>query len=302
MRALVPLLILLSVLASSGCVENIRSLKDKVSPAAAEAEDDAQRALEQARLLAENGNRNNTSALRPPVARIALYGANGALVYKASFVGENLTAPITVDAGVPLTLIATDSEAIQADATITSYAWTIAGAASTGPRVGATWNDSGAYPVTLRVTDSNGLTDDHHLVLVVPAKPFDVTTNKTTSPMAGSMGAGQDGSVKFDLKLADAKIPAIIQSVRIVTPAMDTCDASLEVLDADGKAVGKSDKGGLSTKEEALLGAAPEGTYTVKVGIGDACIAKDGVTVSMVVTYLPIIEGLSADPHAGHAH
>ncbi|MBW3672242.1 MAG: hypothetical protein KY432_11300, partial [Acidobacteria bacterium] len=59
-----------------------------------------------------NGTANKTPP-KPPVARITVFGANGALVYKASFVGEDETTPAFVAKGSTLTFLASESEAIE---------------------------------------------------------------------------------------------------------------------------------------------------------------------------------------------
>jgi hypothetical protein len=284
MRVLPLLVIALLAAPLAGCIQNVADLKDKLTGA----KQDLQQASAQLNATSQQMHDALADA-KPPVARITVFGANGALLFKSSFVGEDVTTPVPIEAGAALTLIGTDSEAIQGGATVASYAWSLAGVPAAGPRAGAAWNESGKYPVTLMVTDSNGKTDNQTVVLAIFPKPFDVVLNQTTGAIVGAMGAGQDADAKFDVKLSYAKRPAAVQAVTVSTPALDACDVVLTVTDKDGKAVGKSDKGGVGAGEAAVMGALPEGTYSVHVGIGDACVAKDGVVVKIAITFLPFL-------------
>src|SRR5439155_18951211 len=96
----------------------------------------------------------NASSAKPPVARITVFGAGGALLFKSSFVAEDVTAPILVNAGDNLTLIASDSEALVG--TLASYAWDVAGKSAAGTKATASWSEPGVYPIRLSVTDSQG--------------------------------------------------------------------------------------------------------------------------------------------------
>jgi hypothetical protein len=293
MRTLLALAFALALaLPLTGCIQNAKDLKDKLGAG------DAGTALSNASIPV-NITKANASAHLPPVARIAVYGQNGALLYKATFVAENATAPLAIDADANLTFVATDSEAF-GGATLT-YAWSLAGKAATGSKAIASWSSPGLYPIVLTVTDSSGLADEQSITLAIPPKPFDVTKNVTTSQVAGVLGMGQAGTAKFDVALADAGMPATLQGVKVVVAARDTCDVVLSVKDKDGKAVGASDKGGIGTAESADLGAIPEGSYDIEVTSGDPCVEADGVPVSVVLTFVPILDGLSG-VHAGHHH
>ncbi|MFA5860507.1 MAG: PKD domain-containing protein [Candidatus Thermoplasmatota archaeon] len=266
-------------LALSGCIANAKDLKDKLTASSVDPPTPSP-------VVPVTPN---TTETKPPVARISVFGANGALVFKASFAAEDVTSPVFVDPGVTLTLVATDSEALSRGATLAAYAWSIAGNSSTLAKTSAMFNDSGKYPVTLTVTDSNGLTDSQLVTLAIAPRPYDVTTNMTTGPVIGATGTGQDGTVSFDLSYPKGGAPTIVQGVKVRVSAQDTCDAVLSLLDKDGNVVGKSDKGGISTAEEIALPALPEGNYTVTVAAGDACVAKDGAPVGITVTYLPLL-------------
>lgn len=297
--ALVTLILVAAPLA--GCIESMRDLKDKLDGSEAAVQQASAVVNETADAL-RNSTKNTTNA-KPPVARIAVFGANGALVYKASFVAADEAAPVAVEEGVELTLVGTDSEGV-GGATIKTYAWRIDANTTTGPKATVKFEGAGKHPVVLTVTDNNGLTDTQSLALVVPPKPFDVVLNLTTTQIVGSSAAATvaDGTASFDVMLADAGVPAIVQAVKVEVAARDTCDAVLSVLDADKNVIGNSDEGGVSTKETATMGALPEGTYGILVEAGDACVEKDGVPVTVTITFLPILDGVEMGDGDGDAH
>lgn len=281
MRAtrLLSIMLIVALTASAGCIANAKDLKDKLNAASTEPASPPVPATPAA----------NATEAKPPVARVSVFGANGALVFKASFAAEDVTSPVFVDQGIVITLVATESEALARGASLTNYSWNIAGKASAGAKTTATFNDSGKYPVTLTVTDSNGLVDTQLVTLAIAPKPYDVTSNMTTGPIAGTTGMGQDGKVAFELSYPKGGAPASVQGVKVRVAGQDTCDSVLTVLDKDAKTVGKSDKGGVGAPEVVAFPSLPEGKYTIAISAGDACLAKDGLPVSVTVTYLPLL-------------
>lgn len=293
---LIVLLLALS-LGTSGCIANMGDLKDRVG--AGEGEPIAPAATASPE---ETPVPNATKVLQPPVARIAIFGENGALVFKSSFQAEDPGAPVYVPEGAKLSLIASDSEALEPGATLVSFAWTVAGKPiGEGRQASFEIPEAGLFPVKLVIMDSEGSKDEQTVAVAVAPTPIEVVTELLTGPVAGAEGAGQAGSVVFDLTLAAAGVePVTIQSVTFVARSPATCDAILDVLDAEGASLGATDGSGIGGAETLEKGALPEGSYTVLVG-PYACVAAE-VPVTVTVVYLPIVEGLpEGDGHA-HAH
>lgn len=243
----------------------------------------------------------STAPEKPPVARITALGTGGALVYKSTFVAEDVASPILVDAGENLTLVAGDPEALEGK--LTAYAWDLAGKSATGPKAVISWSDPGLYRVRLMVTDSNGLTDDQTVAFGIAPPPFGVTQNQTSAQVVGANAqgrpVGQAASVKFDVAAAHAGKPAFLVGVKFATIAVDSCDVDVEIVDKDGKTVAKASKGGIGAAEKLDLGALAEGTYTARLAPGDACVARDGIKVSVIETFVPLVNGvlLMAEHH-----
>lgn len=294
-----PTLLVLAILlvgTLSGCVENVRDLKNKIG-----ADDGGEELVPQSVAPTNTTNVTNASH-KAPVARLAIYGQNGALVYKATFVGEDVAGPVVIEAGVNLTLVGTDSEAL-AGATLTRYAWSIAGSPATGTKAAATFSEPGVYPIVLTVTDSNGMTDSQTVVLGIAPEPFDVSKNVTVSQVVGVLSAGQEGSGAFEITIADAKMPATIQQVTVTVLDALTCDFVVSVFDAEENVVGKADDGGLGSAETVTIPAASEGTYKVVAMPGDLCVTPpEGLTATVTTTFLPIIPGFAGGDGHGHAH
>lgn len=285
--------------AGAGCIENMRDLKDRIGAA----DEPVETASTQPKpSTPKTPVINNTTTFKPPVARISIFAENGALVYKATFQGDNSTDPIFVPDKSKINLIASDSEALEPGANLTKFSWSVGGKTLEGRQATAEMAEAGRYDVVLTVTDSNGQTDSQSVVLAVAPVAFDVVTDLVTGPVAGAEGVGQAGTVAFELKLADAGVPATIQAVKFEALGVATCDSILDVADPDGESLGSKDDGGAGEGESLPLGALAEGTYTVTVG-PFACAAPEGVPVKVTVTFLPTVEGLGeADAHGGHAH
>lgn len=294
-----PTIIVLAILvvgSLSGCIENMRDLKDKVAGGGADND-----GLTPQSVVPTTPTNVTNQTHKAPVARIAIFGQNGALVYKATFVGEDVAGPVVIDSDVNLTLVGTDSEAL-GGATLTHYAWTIAGKPATGAKAAASFTDSGLYPLVLTVTDSNGKTDHQTVVLGIAPKPFDVSKNVTVTQVLGVLTAGQEGSGAFAVSLSDTEILSTIQQVKVSIGAIVTCDFVLAIVDAEDALIGKADDGGLASGEAATMTAPMEGDYKVIAMPGDLCVTlPDGLTATITTTFLPIIPGFGGDDH-GHAH
>lgn len=293
-------LALVLALALTGCIQNMGALKEKVDG------DDAGEGL----APASAGNATSTAAnattgaaeaaKKPPVARTSLYAPNGALVYKSSFQAEDPAEVVFVEEKSSITANAGDSETLERGATLTGFAWTLDGKAlPAGRQATVEVGEAGIYVLLLTVTDSNGMTDTQTLKLGVPPKPYEVATEVLTGPVAGVEGAGQGGSATFELALDTSQGPATIQSVSFAASPPTSCvDMAIQVLDAEGEAIGEA-----SGSDAVEAGALPLGTYTIEV-IPYACVAQDGIPITVVVTYVPVIEALGETeghgPHAGH--
>lgn len=287
-------------LTSSGCIANMGDLRDNVSAAEENLTSAAIDATEAT--TAQTSPRPNETVKLPPVARMAVFGSNGALIFKSNFQAESPAEIVRVDQDATLNFIAGDSEAIERGATITGFAWSLSGKPIEGAgQATVTLAEAGIQVVKLVVTDSNGKTDDVSLKLGVAPKPVEIVTELLTGPVAGASGLGNAGEVTFDLTLAAAGVPAVITSVKFVASPPASCDAILTVVDSEGEEVGSVDNTGNGEAETVSAGALAEGAYLITVG-PFACAAPDGVPVSVTVIYTPVIEGLEADhgEHGGH--
>lgn len=293
MRAILPILLALG-LATTGCVANMADLKGTLDPASVET------AVRDAGDLVENAT--NRSA--PPVARITVFGENNALVYKASFAAEDVSSPIFVAESVEVVLLASDSAAVEPGATLVSFAWTLPRANANGTRASATFDAPGLYPVTLKVTDSNGNTDTQTVVLAVAPQPFEVFMNMTTGQLVGAGGQGQPARLAFSLTTEAAGIPATIQNVKVVATPPASCDATLRLLDSEGEPLAEAndaDAASGAQTETIDAGALPEGGYAIEV-VPEACVAQGGVDVQVIVTYLALVPDLGEGHGEGHGH
>ncbi len=108
----------------------------------------------------------------PPVARTSVFGPNGNQDYETDFEAEGGDFVNDFNTsyvlGESLRFSGSDSEAVETGATIESYAWDFGDGESTqGATVTHTYADPGVFEVTLTVTDSNGVSDDHSVRVVV---------------------------------------------------------------------------------------------------------------------------------------
>lgn len=287
----------------AGCVQNMAGLKDAL--------DSTQEALHETSVAlnetsqAIDATANATNVTRdPPVARLSVFGPNGALLYKSTFQADDPQEVVPVPEKAKLSLIAGDSEALAPGATLTGYAWTLNGKPLDGARQASVEvGEAGLYVVSLLVTDSNGKTDPHTVKLGVPPKPYDVTHEIMTGPIAGGSGAGLSEKHPFTLAADDSKGPTKVLAV-VVTASPDLgLDAKLTLFDSEGKVVGEADDVGhdnLDQTESIELGAIPLGDYEVAIE-AFAGADPDGVPITITITYVRVIEGLEGDGHA-HSH
>lgn len=302
MKRHTPIVLALALsLALAGCIQNMGDLKGRLSgdadePVQAATTDDATTPPTVETPVA------NATPKKAPVARMSLFAASGALVYKSTFQADDPAEIVFVEEKSKLNAIAGDSETLEKGATLSSYAWTLNGKAiSSEAKATVEVGEAGLYTLVLTVTDSNQQTDVHTVKLGVAPKPYDVVTELMTGAVLGASGLGQTGELTFDLALDTSTGPTTIQAVTFTASPGLTCDAQLDVLDANGESVGSADDGGNGGAEEIAAGALPVGAYTIIVS-AYACVEPEGVPVTVTVTYLPVIEGVDAgDGHGAHA-
>ena len=85
---------------------------------------------------------------------------------------------------------------------------------------------------------------------------------------------------------ADSKIGAGADSE--AEPGSETV-MTITFADQDGKTLATANRNGLGAGEEAQMPGLPDGTYTVELVPGEACVAKDGVKLSATETFLPSV-------------
>ena len=295
MRALLPLLALSLM---TGCIASLADLREADAP-----EPTADDVLVPAGDAPPAPVANLT---KPPVARIQVYGAGNALLYKADFKADNVTSPLAVPAGVELTFLSGDSAPVEPGAKLAKATWRVDGKTIDAAKATVTLPGPGLYPLVLTVTDSNGATDAQALALGVYPEPFEVATNLTAGQMAGAEGQGQGARLAFALDAAAAGVPATIQGVRIVAQPPLTCDATLTLLNGDGEPLAEANDADATTGDQTETldaGALPEGGYAISL-TPVACLAPEGFPVQVIVTFLETIPGLTdaGDGHGGHAH
>lgn len=296
MRTLSFTLTLALALVSSGCVANMADLKDRVGGA-----DEPVEAAEVAIPSPVATNTTPPKVTKPPVARITAFGANNALVYKSTFQADDPSELVFVTKDTKVSLMASDSEALEAGATLASFAWTLNGQPLAQARTAALdAKEAGLYTVVLNVTDSNGKSDTQTLKLAVAPEPYDVVTELVTGPVAGAEGAGQAGELAFELALPTDK-PATAQKISIVAKPGASCDATLEVTDPAATSSGVKDGGSVGEEESVDIASPAVGSYAIVVA-PFACVAPEGVPVTVTVTFLPTVEGVAGgDGHGAHA-
>lgn len=294
---------LLAALPLSGCIENMQDLKDRLGAE----EETAQPASVAEEETPTTPPVTNVTAkpLKAPVARVTVFGANGALVYKSSFKADDPTEPVFVKAPVKLQLLGTDSEALEPGAKISDYSWVFAGMTMTGGKVEHELTEPGAYPLNLTVKDSKGSLDWHNLTIQITPEPFTVVEELQTSGPIIGVAEGTSvqpasGSLTYTLALTIDDKPHKATSLQFVTKGGQTCDPIITVTAPDGTVTGPQDSG---AQETVSYTDAAEGAYEILIE-GYSCVAPEGIPIEVTVTYVQIVEGLAegGDGHGGHAH
>lgn len=284
----------------AGCIQNMGDLKDRLG--GDEGEPLQETAVVEQPVVSSTPTVNTTKVTKPPVARIAMFGPNGALLYKATFQADDATEPVVVDQEATVSIMGSDSEALEPGATLAKYAWALDGNAFAETRqTTLTLDAPGLHTLTLTVTDSHGMTDTQSMKIGVQPPAFDVVHDLEAGATVGVLGRPAATDVPFELKLADAGMPAAITGVVFVASPDMSCDVSLEIYSPEEEKIGSRDGAGHPDPqaETVTLGALPEGTYTIRV-VPQACPPQTAIPIAVTVTYLPAIEGLDGG-HGGHA-
>jgi PKD repeat protein len=262
---------------------------------------------------------NTTLALKPPVARMQVFGTDNALVFESDFVAENKSAANTVRGGAPVTFLASPSEAVEKAAKVEKWDWEFGdGSRASGRGVSHAFADTGGvFKVTLTVTDSNHLTDVLAVTLgVLPTKMFNETFSFDGAGTTGALGTDAgDAPVDFPLVLMGQMggFPVAIDALTInITPSDPSSDFDVALIDADGNVtadtassrttlIGLEGEPGLPEPGAAhslqLIDLAP-GAYTLRVtyyfGPGSP-FTVSGEVLYRVVN--PQVEALSSGGH-----
>lgn len=282
--------ILLTIALSAGCIENMTDLKERLGAAEATPEP-----VEPAATIPDE-EPEELVPVEPPVARITVFGANGALVYKAGFTAEDVEEPIFTQLAT-LKLIATESQTLEPGAELIEYTWTINGETKTGAQTDHELADAGIYEITLTVKDDHNSTDSQNITLAVMPQPFDIVTTVTTGPVIGAAGEGIGSDATYTLSHTIQDKLHTVTSLKFATHGGQNCDTMMEIIQPDGTTTGIQDTG---HDETITFSDAAEGAWTINI-TGYAC-ASQAVDIEVTATYLQIIEGLEDDGHGGHAH
>lgn len=279
-------------LSFAGCITNLAGVKGSQEETGNTLEQTSETLNQTATERNSTGTAQPTVPQNPPVARISIFGENGALLYKTNFKAEDSTEILRVDQDAKLNLIASDSEAVERGATLSGFAWTLSGKPIEGGRQATLLAETaGTHVLTLTVTDSNGKSDTQSVNLGIAPKPFVVETQLVTGPVAGAGGGGQAAELKFDVSLEPAGVPANITSMSVTVTPPAACDVILTVNDPEGAELGSQDTGSFGEEETVTTSELVEGTYGIVVG-PYACAAPDGMPVLVRVEYVPIVEAL----------
>lgn len=302
----IALLVILTLVAGSfaGCIENMRDLKDRVGGSDEPVQPAAQKdAVTPTPTKDDVPVVNRTT--KPPVARIGIYGAGGALVFQSSFIGEDGKSPIFLEPKTGVTFNAAESAAIETGAKIEKYTWSFAGKTFEGRQASAEMpEEPGLYPVSLVVVDSHGKSDTQNVTLGIDAKPFDVVTELVTGQVVGvtveDQHQGESVTVDFAIEETIDGKAVTTKAVKVTTDPGDTCDVILEVLAPDGTSLGSVDKNGPTTlrnDETLAFEHLMPGAYKVRISPYN-CADTDGVPVTVVATYVQVIAGMEGGAHA----
>lgn len=116
----------------------------------------------------------------PPVARIDVFNPDGEKVYETDFQAESGAFVNSKESAYPigetLRFSGSASEAVATGASIDTYTWEFGdGNTTTGTTVSHAYDQQGVFEVKLTATDTNGVSDDLRIHIVVLAKNWTAT-------------------------------------------------------------------------------------------------------------------------------
>lgn len=157
--------------------------------------------------LSGEGDSVTETATPRPAARMTVFGPSGDQLYEPSFEVEQDTFVNSVADGIPageeIQLGASESEAVADGATLESYEWDFGdGESAEGQTVRHAYDEPGVYEPTLTVTDSNDVSNQHTLRLVV--------TGVTTTVADASFEEDAQGWTAGSASLADGAPPLMV--------------------------------------------------------------------------------------------
>ncbi|MHB8603699.1 MAG: hypothetical protein ACYDCK_00470 [Thermoplasmatota archaeon] len=308
---------LLAALPMAGCIENINSLKDKLGKSSTTTTTPTP--VTQTQTPVTNSTNMSAPPLKPPVARISVFAENGALVYKSSFIAENVTAtPIEAMPG-NLTFLGADSETDNGGATLTGYKWSIDGMKMDGRKVVMSLTSPGIHMVELVVTDSKGASDGQMIHLGIQPIPFVVTKTYTGTltigdedtlessgtPAASTMQQQSESTVAFPIEttINGKTVTAQHIALDLTNPNGYSLDYQMSIYGPDGKLVktvhDNGPLGNSATAEETYAADNPAiGNY--KVVVEDMLSApQPDYAMKVSITYVEVVAGLPANSMAG---
>lgn len=129
----------------------------------------------------------------PPVARIDVFAPDGAKVYETDFQAESgafvNSKASAFGANETIRFSGATSEAVETGATLKSYAWDFGdGTTATGPNVEHAYQQFGAFEPTLTVTDSEGVSDDMTVGVIVFPSEIEWNTELTNTSFEDGPG------------------------------------------------------------------------------------------------------------------
>ncbi|HWG92352.1 MAG TPA: PKD domain-containing protein [Candidatus Thermoplasmatota archaeon] len=296
--------------ALTGCLAGINTLTGGAGEDAARSEDLDQGSIDDVTDNVtddvDDATDGNLSDKKPPVARIRVNDATGALVHETKIdAADQLTIPVVFNAG-PATFSASDSNA-RDGAKIESYEWVVEPGPilASGRTVTLDLSKPAAYTVTLTVKDNNNLTDTQGLLLHVMPVPFVVAQVFTGSITAGAeyigvpanpthpftvLATNEAGST---LKVVGAKV-----SVKPTGTLAAAQDMALRVTGTDLDE--STDSTGSGVAETLSFSGLAAGDYVAEPQLYSGVNAEYELVVE--VTYLEVVEGLGGGDGHGHAH
>lgn len=277
MKDMLATLTVIAALLAAGCVQKAQPVDQALSATDSIVQDGS-------RVAANATNDSEAVKHQPPVARMQVFDAGGALAYESDFVAADTAAKLPVRGGGQITLLGGASEAVDPTAKITAWDWTFGdGGKASGRGVTHAFTDlGGVFKLVLKVTDSHALTDTLTVALpVAPTRILNETLAFSGMIQAGTAGAGDaiagaggpspgvdSATHSLEILTADQGYPVAFNGGTITLTTSDpTSDFDLYLMDAKGKVVASSASGpapGGTEQIKLKAGELANGTYTIR--------------------------------------